>query len=203
MYECDDRAENEHISESPTQSHIRRYAEYLRTLYLAVTIAAGTLALQSAPSAHASDGREERDVAKDRVSLIEVNHVFDNQGRPVLCQAVFYDWSAEQGDYRVRAWRLLKSEHQFPIRNFEQGGYNMLFHDGGLLREVRADSVRESWTQYDVEREECDKLPQEHRAGLLHERQPGFIFPTPAARSLRLPPPPEATPPDPANAFGP
>lgn len=114
------------------------------------------------------------DVACDCVDLVEVNHVYDLQGNPVLVQAVFYDWQAARGEYQVRAWRLLKSSDQRPMRDFQRGDYVMLFHDSGLMREVRATSFRETWTQYDVERLERDRFPQEYRTGLLYERQPGW-----------------------------
>ncbi len=111
------------------------------------------------------------DVACDVVDLVEINHVYDAQGKPVLVQAVFYDFRPQQGDYHVRAWRLLKSGDQRPVRDFRRNDWVMHFHDTGLMREVRASAFRETWTQYDVERYERDRLPQEHRLGLLYERQ--------------------------------
>jgi hypothetical protein len=111
------------------------------------------------------------DIACDCVDLVEVNHVYDFQGKPVLVQAVFYQWRPQQGEYHVRAWRLLKSDDQRPTRDFGRGDWVMVFQDGALLREVRATMFRETWTQYDVERVERDRLPQEYRAGLLYERQ--------------------------------
>jgi hypothetical protein len=114
------------------------------------------------------------DVACDHVDLVEVNHVYDLEGKPVLVQAVFYEWRPSQGEYHVRAWRLLKSDDQRPVRDFRRGDWRMIFSDGGILREVRATTFRETWTQYDVERHERDRLPQEYRAGLLYERQPAF-----------------------------
>ncbi len=114
------------------------------------------------------------DIAVDSVDLVEVNHVYDAQGKPVLVQAVFYDWRPQQGEYHVRAWRLLKSEDQRPMRDFRRNDWVMVFHDGGLLREVRAANFRETWTQYDVERIERDRMPQEYRTGLLYERQPAW-----------------------------
>jgi hypothetical protein len=113
-------------------------------------------------------------IACDRVDLVEVNHVYDAQGKPVLVQAVFYDFRPQQGDYQVRSWRLLKTDDQRPHRDFRRGDWVMMFHDGGLMREVRAGAFRETWTQYDVERWERERLPQEHRVGLMYERQPSW-----------------------------
>lgn len=114
-------------------------------------------------------------VARDRVDVVEVNHVFDAQGKPVLTQAIFYDWRPMQGEYDVRAWRLLKTFDHRPERDYQRGEWVMIFQDGGLLREVRSTAFRESWTQYDVERIERERLPQEWRAGLLFERQPVLV----------------------------
>lgn len=126
--------------------------------------------------------------AVDRVDLIEVNHVYDFAGKSVLVQAVFYDW--RQGEYQARAWRLLKVDDsrerrllpgQRPERDWRTGEWVLLFADGQLLREVRAAAFRESWTQYDVERAERDRLPQERRGGLLFEKETtawvGFYIP--------------------------
>ena len=44
----------------------------------------------------------------DRVDLIELNHFYDEQGKLVFDQVIFYDWCNEQCRYNVRAWRLLK-----------------------------------------------------------------------------------------------
>lgn len=113
---------------------------------------------------------DHRDTARDYVDLIEVNHVYDDGGRYVLTQAVFYDWRPQQGEYRIRAWRLIKAESHRPMRDFARGGWTMIFHDGGLLREVRAIAFRETWTQYDPEREARSRLPAAERRGLLGER---------------------------------
>ena len=106
------------------------------------------------------------DVARETVDLIEVNHFYDEQGRLVFDQLIFYDWSAEHSRYMVRAWRLVKSSSQLPQQNFPGGGYTSVWHDGELLRSVQAQSMRESWTQYDPELVEREYLPKERRKEL-------------------------------------
>ena len=49
------------------------------------------------------------DVARESVDLIELNHFYDEQGRLVFDQVIFYDWSAADARYNVRAWRLVKN----------------------------------------------------------------------------------------------
>ena len=105
-------------------------------------------------------------VVLDRVDVIEINHFFDEHGKLVFDQVLFYDWSASQSRYHVRAWRLLKSPAQIPQRDWQRGDYVSRWFDGDSLREIRATTVRESWTQYDPELTEREHLPKERRKEL-------------------------------------
>lgn len=109
------------------------------------------------------------DVAVDEVDLIEINHFHDEQGKPVFDQIIFYDWSAADSRYQVRAWRMLKTPAQIPRKNWRDGGYVAVWHDtqnGDVLRKVKSQSFRESWTQYDPELIEREFLPKEKRRDL-------------------------------------
>jgi len=106
------------------------------------------------------------DVARDRVDLIEVNHFYDEQGKHVFDQLIFYDWCAQQARYNVRAWRLYKHPAQIPQRNWQQRDFIARWQDGMILREVHAETIRESWTQYDPELVERAYLPKEQRREL-------------------------------------
>lgn len=105
-------------------------------------------------------------VVLDRVDLMEVNHFYDEHGRLVFDQIIFYDWSAADSHYHVRAWRLLKNPAQMPARNWQQGDFVAVWHDGEVLRKVRSETVRESWTQYDPELLEREFLPKDQRRDL-------------------------------------
>ena len=106
------------------------------------------------------------DVPYESVDLIEVNHFYDEQGRLVFDQVIFYDWAPRDSRYMVRAWRLVKSPSQLPKQDFREGGYTAVWHDGDILRHVRAESKRETWTQYDPELVEREFLPKERRKEL-------------------------------------
>ena len=106
------------------------------------------------------------DVATDRVDLVELNHLYDEQGKHVFDQIIFYDWSARSGRYNVCAWRLLKHPHQVPHWDSKTGRYVALWRDGRLLRKVQAKTMRESWTQHDPELIERAFLPKEQRREL-------------------------------------
>ena len=109
------------------------------------------------------------DVARERVDLMEVNHFYDEQGRLVFDQVIFYDWSPEHSRYMVRAWRLEKNPTQLPERDWRDGGYQAVWQDGEILRRVQAASMRETWTQYDPELVEREYLPKERRKELRKE----------------------------------
>lgn len=109
------------------------------------------------------------DVAFDEVDLIEINHFHDEQGRLVFDQIIFYDWSSADSRYQVRAWRMLKTPAQIPRRNWRDGGFIAIWHDtqnGDVLRKVKAQTLRESFTQYDPELVEREFLPKEKRRDL-------------------------------------
>ena len=106
------------------------------------------------------------DVVFDRVDLVEVNHYYDDKGRHVLDQVIFYDWSATTGRYQVRDWRMLKRRAQIPRRNWRLGHYMSIWHDPlgeDVMRRIHAINMHETWTQYDPEIIERDHLPKEKR----------------------------------------
>jgi hypothetical protein len=109
------------------------------------------------------------DVSRERVDLMEVNHFYDEQGRLVFDQVIFYDWSPEHSRYMVRAWRLVKNPTQLPERDWRDGGYLAVWQDGEIVRRVQASSMRETWTQYDPELVEREYLPKERRKELRKE----------------------------------
>jgi hypothetical protein len=105
-------------------------------------------------------------VVHDRVDLIEINHFFDENGEAVFDQVIFYHWSVQQASFHVCAWRLLKTPTQVPHRDWKRGGFVSRWQDGDQLREVRARSVCETWTQHDPEQLERRELPKEARREL-------------------------------------
>jgi hypothetical protein len=102
----------------------------------------------------------------DRVDVVELNRVYDDQGRPLLTQMIFWDWYEHDARLHVVAWRLWPEDGARPTRDWSQGEYRLLWHDGELLREVWAGSWRESWTQFDPEMNDRVVLPKSARRGL-------------------------------------
>ena len=138
------------------------------------------------------------DVARETVDLIEVNHFYDEQGRLVFDQVIFYDWSAGDARYMVRAWRLVKNPNQLPQRDWKSGGYIALWQDSGqggeVLRHVHSTSIRETWTQYDPELVEREYLPKERRKELRTVKANRPSASNPAPRPASPPAPATAEP---------
>lgn len=102
----------------------------------------------------------------DQVDLVEVNHVYDHMGRPVLDQVIFYQWSHVDARYQVIAWRLLRSPGQMPQRDWRNRVYVSRWFDAEKLRKVIAGQRRETWTTYDPEMAERAIYPIEYRREL-------------------------------------
>ena len=130
----------------------------------------------------------QEDVSRESVDLIELNHFYDEHGRLVFDQVIFYDWSAGEARYNVRAWRLVKNPAQLPQRDWNGGGYSAMWQDGEQMRHIHSRSIRETWTQYDPELVEREYLPKERRKEL---RTVKVGRPAAAATSLQTPRPPE------------
>lgn len=116
------------------------------------------------------------DILDDRVDLIEVNHCYDEQGRLVFDQVIFYDFCPLAERFQVRAWRLIKDKRPALERDWERGGFTMLWEDNGQPRMVRSFMKRETWSQHDPEMEERLYVPPERRHQL---RAPVLVMPRP------------------------
>jgi len=86
------------------------------------------------------------------VDLVELNHFLDDSGREVFRQVVFFDWSRKNRQFEVRAWRLVKHRSQLPRQVDRSSNYLIRWQDKSITREVRAKSMRETWSQEDPER---------------------------------------------------
>ncbi len=114
------------------------------------------------PASHVTD--------QQTVDMIELNHFVDEDGREVFRQVIFYDWSKPHRRFHVRAWRLIKHESQIPQRRWNPLMYQCTWPDEGVLRQVRAPNLRETWTQKDPERINRRLLPEDQRVPLFAPR---------------------------------
>jgi hypothetical protein len=104
----------------------------------------------------------------DRVDLIEVNHCYDDSGRP-LSQVIYYDWHERLGRYMVRDWRHLKDDNQRPVYCSRRRLWVAVWYDAKtkLLRQVQAPLFRQTWTLYDPEMANRKIIPDKYRSQLL------------------------------------
>ena len=108
-------------------------------------------------------------VVRDRVDVIELNHFYDDCGRHVFDQVIFWDFNWRQSRLEVRSWRMVKKESQLPRIDHGREDAFTLWNDGSVPREVRAPVLRESWEQYDPELVSREIVPKELRRGLSPE----------------------------------
>lgn len=102
----------------------------------------------------------------DQVDRVEINRYYDDNASHIFDQAIFYDWCYSTNRFQVRAWRLIRSPAQLPQRDFLRGGYNMIWHDGEILRRIHARTARETWSQHDREIVERRVLADRYRQPL-------------------------------------
>lgn len=121
------------------------------------------------------DDPSQQPVFRDRVDLMEVNHFYDERGKLVFNQIIYYDWSDERCRYMVRDWKLLKTSTQVPLKDWTTDEYVAVWYDGDLLRVVRCPLLHETWTQYDPELVEREFLPKDRRALLTRPSRADII----------------------------
>lgn len=105
----------------------------------------------------------------DRVDVLETNHFFDENGRHVFTQHIYYTFCHGDCRHHVIAWRMHKTDHQIPHLD-SRGGFTQIWVDADQLRCVRIWSLRETWTQFDVELIERQWLAREARRELFRVR---------------------------------
>lgn len=99
-------------------------------------------------------------VLRESVEMIEKNHFYDDCGKQIFAQWLFYDFDGYR--HQVRAWRLDEGQ-----MHFTQRPPVLTWCDkDGKERQVSGKYWRETFTQWDVEIEEQDWLPKDRRKGL-------------------------------------
>jgi hypothetical protein len=98
-----------------------------------------------------------------RVDEVEINHVYDCQGRLTFVQAILWD---HYGDRReVVAWRIIQTAKDRPIP--ASGEWSIPWpSEAGSPSHVRAQWLSRSWTQYDPEMQDRRRVPVDARRGV-------------------------------------
>lgn len=104
------------------------------------------------------------------VDAIELNNYYDENGRHVFSQYIFWKW--EEGNdgerFYVQDWRLynLKKKQYLPTYDWKRKVYSVNWIDGKHHRKIRSPIFFQSWTQHDPEVEDRKYKPQLKRAKL-------------------------------------
>jgi hypothetical protein len=105
----------------------------------------------------------------DYVNSIELNHYYDEHGKLVFDQFVFWGFNDH-----VREWRLSKNGRKLVDRGlplifgdpyfvFNFQDKYVLMHDNGRIYKIYYTSYYRTWTQYDVELYDRELYPKEWR----------------------------------------
>lgn len=145
-------------------------------------------------------------VLRDHVDVIEINHHYDTNGRHLHDQLIFWEWywdtvipyrpaeydacdnllneAREEwrgARYHVVDWRLMKGgrKDMLPWRDWPRGGYTCLWDEKGDVREVRAGSIRETWSQIQFEGQKFADPEQYEREFIRYDEQRRHLKPAP------------------------
>lgn len=96
----------------------------------------------------------------ETVDSIETSNFYDENAKLVFRQRIFRNFNPHTNTFEIVDWRLIKDE-----RNYVHDK-RLTFHDGQVMREVRAISAYTTHFQHDPELVERELLPKEMRREL-------------------------------------
>lgn len=106
------------------------------------------------------------DIARERCDVLEGNSFYDENGRLVFNQLIVWQWNDCHCRHECHAWRMVKGPSMWPERDWGRGGYSVLWIDGEVVREVRAETYNRTHSQFDPELIDRCVLPREQRREL-------------------------------------
>ncbi len=109
----------------------------------------------------------------EEVDLIEFNHFYDDLGRHVYDQLIFYEWAPDSKSFVVRAWCLVDEKHAGtvkPWRSWPDESWSVRFLDreNRFYRRISSKQYRETWTQVDPERANRKLVDERMRTALIN-----------------------------------
>lgn len=94
--------------------------------------------------------------------MVEVNHYCDDTiGRENFVQVIWWDFDYQRCEWAVRDWRLIRDGRPTPEKT--ANGWVCRWKDGEQWRSVTSSQCRETWTFYDPEVSDRQRLPPEKR----------------------------------------
>lgn len=108
-----------------------------------------------------------------RCDVLEINHVYDDQARPVLVQVM--GWRQCVDGLHCQWW-VRCDPHYLPVLDDQRVSMwiygRSIFGSADQLIRVEAPSFRETWTQWDREAIDRASFQPASRAGLPHSHVP-------------------------------
>lgn len=107
----------------------------------------------------------------NEVDKIEINHVYNEEAKPVIDQVIYWRWNDIDNRYDVQDWELTKDSGQV---SYNKDHYEILYYHPNSsigFRKVTSQVFEESWTQYDKEIFERNILPEDKRIHLWNLRR--------------------------------
>jgi hypothetical protein len=162
--------------DSPAINIRQIIAQKIRTLIVAGALTAGTFIGSHETKAESSTTIDHGPLC-EKVDVIEINHFYDENGTHVFNQMIFREWVPKDSRFQIIGWRLMKEDRGGPSKipqvKWNPNGektYVSIWNDGEFLRKIEAQSMTETWTQYDPEVLERNIFPKENRPDLLKPR---------------------------------
>lgn len=103
-------------------------------------------------------------ITEDRVELVELNTYYDDHGKLLFSQLIFYNWDKENSRYEIIDWRFYRAEAT--LFSFRGTGSLVILYDDDRLRKIQCKFFRDTHTQYDPETLDREILPKEKRKKL-------------------------------------
>ena len=100
----------------------------------------------------------------DEVEVLELNHFFDENGKHVFDQLIF--WATyPKADLHVRGWRLVKSKSMIPKKRGDK--WETRWERNGVKYVVTARGFKETKTAFDPELRDRKAIPKDKRNNLF------------------------------------
>lgn len=101
---------------------------------------------------------------QEKCSIIELNHRFDDAGRHCYDQYIFWEWHPSLGRHVALGFALESDKLRLKrLGNACDLEWIVSTEKGYVTRNIKAPVFRETWTDYDPERQDKDTYPESKR----------------------------------------
>lgn len=88
--------------------------------------------------------------------LVEINHCHDENGKLKFVQCIAWDWAPDRNCFDAQQWVMVEA--------WSKTRYGAVIRTGcGQPIRIKCKYFRETWTNYDPERENTKEFPEKYR----------------------------------------